>query len=154
MAVRVARTWKASHGSQRIEFRLVGSGELYDEVEQWIREEELDDIVSLSPAIDDPISLYEWADCLMMTSRYEGIPFVIYQAMSTGLPAVTPIRDTSNPEILTRDDAYFVKQQNSPAEYVTAIRRMSTDQMKSDLKWNAQPWPLAPMYITGISVKC
>jgi glycosyltransferase involved in cell wall biosynthesis len=125
MAVRVARTWKELHGSQRIEFRLVGSGELYDEVEQWIREEELDDIVSLSPAIDDPISLYEWADCLMVTSRYEGIPFVIYQAMSAGLPVVTPIRNTSIPEILARDDAYFVEQQNSPAEYVTAIRRVS-----------------------------
>ncbi len=125
MAVRVARTWKESRGSRGVEFRLVGSGELHDEVEQQIRAEELHDIVVLSPAVDDPVSLYEWADCLMMTSRYEGIPLVIYQAMSAGLPVVTPIRNTSIPEILTHDDAYFIEQQDSPAEYIAAIERMT-----------------------------
>ncbi len=124
MALRVARAWKEAHGSRSVEFRLVGNGELHDEVSKQISTEELDDIVTLSPAIDDPVSLYEWADCLMMTSRYEGIPFVIYQAMSAGLPIVTPIRNTSIQEILAPDDAYLVEQQNSPAEYITAIERM------------------------------
>ena len=106
-------------------FRFVGSGELHDELARQIRTEELNDIVVLSSAVDDPVSLYEWADCLLVTSRYEGIPLVIYQAMAAGLPVVTPVRNTSIPEVLARDDAYFVERQNSPAEYVAAIERMS-----------------------------
>lgn len=125
MAVRVAHAWKESHGNRSVEFRLVGSGELHDEVAARIRAENLDDIVVLSPAVDDPISLYEWADCLMVTSRYEGIPLVIYQAMAAELPIVTSIRNTSIPEVLAHNDAYFVEQQNSPVEYVAAIERMS-----------------------------
>ncbi|MGH3786421.1 MAG: glycosyltransferase family 4 protein [Pseudonocardiaceae bacterium] len=88
MAVRVARTWKESHGSQGVEFHIVGSGELHDEVAQRIHAEELNNIVVLSPAADDPVSFYEWADCLMVTSRYEGIPLVIYQAMAARLPVL------------------------------------------------------------------
>lgn len=136
MAVRVAHAWKKSHGNRSMEFCLVGSGELHDEVAAWIRAEDLDDIVVLSPAINDPISLYEWADCLMVTSRYEGIPLVIYQAMAAELPVITSIRNTSIPEVLAPNDAYFVKQQNSPGEYVAAIERMSRqpDEVRSKVK--------------------
>lgn len=136
MAVRVAHAWKKSHGNRSMEFCLVGSGELHDEVAAWIRAENLDDLVVLSPAVDDPISLYEWADCLMVTSRYEGIPLVIYQAMAAELPVITSIRNTSIPEVLAPNDAYFVKQQNSPVEYVAAIERMSRqpDEVRSKVK--------------------
>jgi glycosyltransferase involved in cell wall biosynthesis len=60
----------------------------------------------------------------MMTSRYEGIPLVIYQAMSAGLPIVTPILNTSIPEVLAPNDAYFVNQQRVTTEYLSALEQM------------------------------
>jgi glycosyltransferase involved in cell wall biosynthesis len=124
MAVRVARAWKERHGSRNIHFSLVGNGELREEVERQIHSGELNDIITLVSAVDDPLPLYRSADCLMMTSRYEGIPLVIYQAMSAGLPIVTPIRNTAIPEVLAPNDAYFVNQQRVTTEYLSALEQM------------------------------
>lgn len=124
MALRIARAWKQRHGTAGLHFNLVGSGELAEGLRQRMRAEDLDDIVTLSPAVDDPVAMYTWADCLMMTSRYEGIPLVIYESMAARLPIITPTRNTSIPEVLTGQDAYFVEQQGSVAEYLSALEHM------------------------------
>jgi hypothetical protein len=41
------------------------------------------------------------------------------------LARYTPIRNTSIPEVLTHDDAYFVKQQGATTEYLSALEQMS-----------------------------
>jgi glycosyltransferase involved in cell wall biosynthesis len=71
--------------------------------------------------VDDPLPLYREADILMMTSRYEGIPVLIYEAMVAGIPIVTSTRDTAIEEVLTPDEASFIAKPTDPIAYVQAL---------------------------------
>jgi glycosyltransferase involved in cell wall biosynthesis len=44
--------------------------------------------VTLAGYVDDPAPYYRAADLLLMTSRFEGVPAVIGEALSHGLPFV------------------------------------------------------------------
>jgi glycosyltransferase involved in cell wall biosynthesis len=124
-AVRVAGALRRSFGSDAIELRIVGDGELRDAVQHRVLACGLEDMVTLQPATDDPRQLYAWADCLLMTSRYEGIPYVIYQAMAAELPIVTPVQDTAITEILAPTDASFIRHRDDAQEYAAAIHQLA-----------------------------
>lgn len=59
-------------------------------VTEMVREREIGDLVSLNPAIvgEEKISALLDADIFIQTSRYEGMPMGILEAMSYGLPCL------------------------------------------------------------------
>jgi glycosyltransferase involved in cell wall biosynthesis len=67
----------------------------------------------------------------MLTSRFEGVPIVIYEAMAAGLPVVTVTEKTSIPEVLTADTAWFVRRQDDAASYVDALEKLLSDKERA-----------------------
>ncbi|MCE9668507.1 glycosyltransferase [Myxococcus stipitatus] len=127
MCLRVARLWKERHGADKLGFHLVGSGPEEPALRAFIAEHRLSDVVTLQAAVNDPVPQYRAADCLMMTSRYEGIPLVIYEAMAAGLPVVASIANTSIPDVLPAELSWHIHQQSEAADYVAALEQMLAD---------------------------
>ncbi len=74
-----------------IQARIVGAGPLHDLLATRILELGLQDSVTLVGPLgqDELPAEYAWADVFCLPSYAEGLPVVLMEAMSTGLPVVT-----------------------------------------------------------------
>lgn len=132
MVLAVARLWRQRHGTGRLRFVLAGgeveaAQELSAALRRRWQEEHIGDLVTLFGPVDSPLPLYRAADCVMLTSRYEGMPLVIREAMAAGLPVLTPVRNTAIAEELPPDVGYFIDDRSDPEEYVRVLERMLAD---------------------------
>ena len=69
--------------------RIVGDGELRDELQQMVARLGVGDSVILARQSSDVQSLYRRAAIYVMSSRYEGLPMVLLEAQAAGLPIVS-----------------------------------------------------------------
>lgn len=69
--------------------KIVGDGELKDVLKKQIDEYNLQNNIELIEPTKDIESLYTGASIFLMTSRYEGLPMVLIEAQSCGLPIVS-----------------------------------------------------------------
>jgi len=67
---------------------LLGAGPMEAQIRAQIARLDLGDRVSLPGYVTNPGQYYEAASLLLMTSRFEGVPAVIGEALSHGLPFV------------------------------------------------------------------
>lgn len=67
---------------------IVGDGPERPALERYIRQQHLDDKVTLPGFRDDIDQLLRGADVFLLTSRYEGISIALLEAMRAGLPAI------------------------------------------------------------------
>jgi glycosyltransferase involved in cell wall biosynthesis len=68
--------------------KITGDGELRNELELLIDKYHLSDVIELKKSASDILEEYLNASVLVMSSRYEGLPMVLLEAMSVGLPMV------------------------------------------------------------------
>ena len=68
---------------------VYGSGELHDQVVEWITERHLDDSIILHEPTDDIMDKYLESSICVLSSRYEGFSLVIMEAMACGVPVVS-----------------------------------------------------------------
>ena len=67
---------------------ILGSGALEERVDEGIRKRRLGDLVQLQSHVSDPSPFYRDADILLMTSKFEGVPAAIGEALAHGVPFV------------------------------------------------------------------
>lgn len=127
LALRVAEEWKARHGVKDVHFRIVGGGPMADEVRKCWERMRLQDLVDLVPPTDDPVPLYRDADCLMLTSKYEGTPVVVFEALAAGVVPLTAVSNSSMDEYLSPRSAYVVDSPRDPLSFVAALEQMVGD---------------------------
>jgi glycosyltransferase involved in cell wall biosynthesis len=71
------------------EIRIIGSGEDEDMLKNKINNSRIDSIVKIYPPTDNIINEYLNAGIYVMSSRFEGLPMVLVEAQSVGLPIVS-----------------------------------------------------------------
>ncbi len=84
--------WKEIHSASGLEdwtLRIVGSGEDRESLLQQSEKLGLTDCVELVPSTDKTSDYYESSSIYAMTSRWEGLPMVLIEAKSYGLPIVS-----------------------------------------------------------------
>jgi glycosyltransferase involved in cell wall biosynthesis len=86
LAIAVAGALKAS--GQDIRLTILGGGPMKDVLQAQIERAGLARQVLLAGYATDPHSYYRAADLLLMTSRFEGVPAVIGEALTHGLSFV------------------------------------------------------------------
>jgi len=107
---------------QKFELLIVGDGPLKTQLVGMIRELELDDCVRLVPYQADWWRFLKVATALISTSRFEGTPNVILEAMAAECPViVTDI--PAHRSILSDTSALFVPTENvaAVAEAISAV---------------------------------
>ena len=68
---------------------VYGSGELHDDVVQWVKGANLQDSMILHDPIDNIMKEYLESSICVLSSRYEGFSLVILEAMACGVPVVS-----------------------------------------------------------------
>ena len=68
---------------------IYGSGELHDDVAQWIKEAQLQDCMIMHEPTSQIMEKYLESSICVVSSRYEGFSMAIVEAMACGVPCVS-----------------------------------------------------------------
>ncbi len=109
-----------------LRLHVVGDGALEDEVRRAVRARGLGRHVSLHPATTELAGWYAACDALLMTSVFEGVPYVAYEAMAMGLPVVAPALP-GNVELLRAGGGVLVDPRDDAAAYAEALAGLAAD---------------------------
>ncbi len=99
---------------------VVGDGHLKEPAQARARELGLSDAIHWHPPSQEMARWYRSADLLLMTSVYEGIPLVIYEALAMSVPVVAPALP-GNVEFMDVDSGVLVEPRDDIDRYADAI---------------------------------
>jgi glycosyltransferase involved in cell wall biosynthesis len=105
---------------------LVGDGPDRPSVEAEVRRLGLQDAVTLAGTRDDVPELLARADVFALSSRSEGAPLSILEAMAAGLPVVSS-RVGGVPELVVDGETGLLVQPGDPAAMADALGRLVAD---------------------------
>jgi glycosyltransferase involved in cell wall biosynthesis len=71
-----------------VHFALVGEGPMETEIQEWIEESQLDQFIHMPGLWTNTWEVYPAFNLLAQTSRVEGMPFALLEAMACGCPVV------------------------------------------------------------------
>lgn len=112
--IQVWSTIKSLYNTDWI-LRIIGSGELEEELSQLIEDLGLCSSVELLPATPDIAKHYQEASIYCMTSRFEGFPMVLLEAQSFGLPLISYNCETGPSEIINGKNGFLIRDNDSGA---------------------------------------
>ncbi len=112
--------------------RIVGSGEEQQALERQIQQLADPESVELLPATSDVVEHFAAASAFVLSSRYEGLPVVLLEAMSCGLPCIAFDCPTGPGEVLGGQSKGLV-----PAGDVQGLAKVM-EQVISDATFRAE----------------
>ena len=98
---------------------LIGSGELQEEMQQKIREMDLEDRVTILSHRADVPELLHTMDVLVFPSLYEGLSVVLVEAQAAGLRCI--VSDTINPANYLTENTIPVSLNESPETWAEIV---------------------------------
>ena len=107
--------------------RIVGSGELLEDLKLQIHELNLSESVTIVSPTKDITNEYLGASFFLLTSRYEGFGMVLLEAMECGLPCVSFDCPSGPPEIIINGFNGFLIRSFDLAAYVNAVKLLIQD---------------------------
>ncbi len=111
-----------------LDFRIhvVGEGPLEQEVRSRVASGHLEDVIRFHPPTSEIARWYAACDLLLMTSVFEGVPYVVYEAMAMGVPIVAPALP-GNAELMDEGCGTLVSPRGHVEAYVDALARLISD---------------------------
>ena len=109
-----------------LRFFIAGDGELRGPVEALIRERGLDGVVRVLGWRRDVTDLLHAMDIFLLTSRFEGLPRSVLQAMAAGVPVVATAVD-GTPEVVADGETGLLVPPAEPEAAARAVARMASD---------------------------
>jgi L-malate glycosyltransferase len=105
---------------------IVGDGELRASLEKEIIALNLSDRAFIAGTRTDVENIMKGADCYVLSSKHEGLPISLLEAMSSGLPVVaTQVGGVS--EVVSNEINGLVVPRDNPRELAAAIARILSD---------------------------
>ncbi|MCK5682339.1 glycosyltransferase family 4 protein, partial [bacterium] len=113
---------------------IIGDGSLESQKKEFLaklKREGLEDVVCWhgEQPLESLIGWYQAADILLLTSDWEGVPMVLYQAMAMQvIPVVADVGGCA--ELVIPGCGYLVTEPDNPAGYVAAIKELVNDKQR------------------------
>lgn len=79
---------------------ILGQGHLKEELQKLVRDLRIEEKVLFTGFVDNPYPWIKNAECFVLSSRYEGLPTVLIEAMACGTPIVSTDCPSGPSEIL------------------------------------------------------
>lgn len=105
---------------------VIGDGSLDLAVRARVAELGLERKVCFHPPSADLAGWFASSDLLLMTSTFEGVPYVVYEAMAMKVPVVAPALP-GNVELMDDTAGCLVEPRHNVAGYVDAVCRLIED---------------------------
>jgi glycosyltransferase involved in cell wall biosynthesis len=105
---------------------VVGEGELESDVRALVTEAGLDAHIDFHPPASRLAPWYAATDLLLMTSVFEGVPYVVYESLAMAVPVVAPAL-AGNVELMGDTGGTLVADRTSAAAYADALEPLMTD---------------------------
>jgi glycosyltransferase involved in cell wall biosynthesis len=119
-AVSIAKALKLLNLPKSFTLQMLGDGPLMSRVKDYVTSEHLEDVVELIGARHDPSQFFENNDILLSTSRWEGLPNCILEAMSFGLFVIAS-RVHGNVDIVEHGVTGLLFDKNSPSSVASLL---------------------------------
>lgn len=101
--------------------RIYGNGELKEELQDQIDKQGLSTCVELMSPVNDIYQRLLMSSIYIMTSRYEGLPMVLLEAMACGLPIVSFNCPCGPTDLLESSNAGFLVKDNDIDDFANKI---------------------------------
>ncbi len=132
------KTTSKNHGWK---LRIIGNGSHKKRLLKQISQLQLADSVELLPATKDIAQHYAQASAFVMSSRFEGLPLVLIEAMNAGLPIVSFDCQTGPRDIIEHNKSGLLVEPLNTELLAQAIDELLLDDIKrqqfSDYSLNA-----------------
>ncbi|WP_025730534.1 glycosyltransferase [Atopobacter phocae] len=89
LLVEVAEKLKEEALNKHWKWHIYGTGVLYDDLKQEIRDRSLDCFLSLKGFIQSPVKVFGDYDLSVLTSYREGLPVVLLESLAMGVPPIS-----------------------------------------------------------------
>jgi glycosyltransferase involved in cell wall biosynthesis len=106
---------------------VAGDGPERPALEEQVRHAGLAERVRLVGAVDDPFPAYRNAECFVMSSRYEGWPNVLLEAMNCGCPVISFDCEYGPAEIIEHGVSGLLIPQDRVDLLATAVETVLSD---------------------------
>jgi glycosyltransferase involved in cell wall biosynthesis len=113
-----------------VQFVLVGDGPLKDKVEGYIQELGMNKHVRCLGWKDNAYKLIAIADIISLTSRWEGLPYVLLEAMAWSRPVVTTAVNGC-PEIVKHGITGYLVPKNDATSWANYVIKLLENPGKS-----------------------
>jgi glycosyltransferase involved in cell wall biosynthesis len=88
LLIAIAEAIKTSPLYNKVKISVIGVGDKFNNCQQSINDKGLNDVISLLGPSTSPRTNMAEADAFLSTSRWEGMPLAVLEAMSEGLPII------------------------------------------------------------------
>ena len=125
---------------KKVDFRLiiVGEGVLRERLERLSRDLSVDDIVEFVGYQPNPYAYMERSDLFILSSRSEGLPNVVLESMSLGVPTISTDCNYGPREIIEDEKNGILVPVGDPNAIADAIvRLLGSDKFRSSISKNA-----------------
>lgn len=123
---------------QQWQLRIVGSGEEKEHLLKTISEKAVNESVEIAEASKEIHFEYKQASILAMTSRYEGLPLVLIEAKSFGLPAIAFDCKTGPAEIIyNMHDGFLIPEHDDDMYIHQLTELMRNERLRKEMSINA-----------------
>lgn len=111
-----------------LEFTLqvVGDGHLETALKRRAGAIGVADAIEWHPPSQEIARWYRGADLTLMTSAFEGVPYVVYESLAMAVPVVAPALP-GNVELMDEDSGALIEPRDDAARYVEAIAALLAD---------------------------
>ncbi len=107
---------------------ILGSGPDEMELKQYAIDLGLIDNIIWKTFVDNPFPVIEASLIVCLTSRFEGFPRTLIEALSLGTPVVSVDCESGPSEILRHEQNGLLVQNNNPQAFANAMNRLIFDQ--------------------------
>jgi glycosyltransferase involved in cell wall biosynthesis len=107
--------------------KIIGDGELRNELEMQVKKYSLENTVELKKSTSNILSEYLDASLLVLSSRYEGLPMVMLEAMSVGLPVVAFTCKCGPRDIITDGENGLLVPEGNVPELAMRVMQLMKD---------------------------
>jgi glycosyltransferase involved in cell wall biosynthesis len=127
-------------GPQPVRFSILGDGPLRDELARKVAALDLRECVEFMTPRPDPFGYYRSLDLYLNTSRHEGLPLSLVEAMACGTPIVSAAVG-GIPEIVSHGEHGFLVEGRDPAVFAErCVTLMREDGLRTAMGERASAW--------------